>query len=204
MRYLQIIKRPIQNKIVVLTFDDATASHYSVVAPLLKKYKFGAAFFVCEFQPNFNDISKYMNWRQIREFNRMRFEIANYTKTHVVISKLKNKEFLSQLEYIENKCDTLHIIKPVSFAYPGYNLNEQSIEVLQAKRYRFARAGGGRAYDPKNDHPLLIPSWAMNSKIKPEIMNAFQEASNGKIVVLTIHGVPNIEHSWVNTSPGLF
>lgn len=35
-------------------------------------------------------------------------------------------------------------------------------------------------------------------------MNAFTMAKDGKIVVLTIHGVPDIEHPWVNTPPELF
>jgi hypothetical protein len=35
-------------------------------------------------------------------------------------------------------------------------------------------------------------------------MESFNEARDGKIVVLTIHGVPDIEHSWVNTPPELF
>lgn len=36
---------PIPDKLVVLTFDDSKASHYTVVRPLLKKYGFGATFF---------------------------------------------------------------------------------------------------------------------------------------------------------------
>jgi hypothetical protein len=35
-------------------------------------------------------------------------------------------------------------------------------------------------------------------------MDAFAEAKAGKIVVLTIHGVPDAEHPWVNTPPELF
>ncbi len=35
-------------------------------------------------------------------------------------------------------------------------------------------------------------------------MNAFTKAKDGKIVVLTIHGVPDIEHPWVTTPPELF
>ena len=30
------------------------------------------------------------------------------------------------------------------------------------------------------------------------------EAKNGKITVLTLHGVPDVEHPWVNTPPNLF
>lgn len=35
-------------------------------------------------------------------------------------------------------------------------------------------------------------------------MAALGEAKDGKIVVLTIHGVPDIEHPWVNTPISLF
>jgi peptidoglycan/xylan/chitin deacetylase (PgdA/CDA1 family) len=44
----QILKKQIPDKLIVFTFDDATESQYSVVAPLLKQYGFGATFFVCE------------------------------------------------------------------------------------------------------------------------------------------------------------
>ena len=39
---------PIPDKLVVLTFDDSVASHYSVVRPILKRYGFGATFFITE------------------------------------------------------------------------------------------------------------------------------------------------------------
>jgi hypothetical protein len=51
--------------------------------------------------------------------------------------------------------------------------------------------------------PMLVPSWAMNDRNKPIIMDAFGEAKDGKIVVLTIHGVHDAEHPWVNTPPEL-
>jgi peptidoglycan/xylan/chitin deacetylase (PgdA/CDA1 family) len=202
--YSQILKKEIDDKMVVLTFDDATASQYSVVAPLLKEYGFGATFFICEFQPNFSDSSKYMNWRQIRELNNMGFEVANHTQTHPNVGKLTKKQFLAELDYIENKFDSLSINKPATFAYPGYGISTSAINTLMEEGYLFARAGGSRAYDPLTDHPLLIPSWAMNSDNKEQIMKAFGEAENGKIVVLTIHGVPDVEHPWVNTPPELF
>jgi len=78
------------------------------------------------------------------------------------------------------------------------------MEILRKKGYKFARAGGSRAYDPLIDHPFLVPSWAMSANNKEQIMEAFQKAKKGKIVVLTIHGVPDVEHPWVNTPPELF
>ena len=113
--FSQILKQEIEDRMVVLTFDDATASHYSVVAPLLKEHGFHATFFVCEFPPNYLDSTKYMNWRQIKELNRMGFEIANHTKSHAGVAKLSKEEFLIQLNYIEEKCDSLDVEKPMNF-----------------------------------------------------------------------------------------
>ena len=202
--FSKIVKKPIPDRMVVLTFDDATASQYSVVAPLLKEYGFGATFFICEFPPNFADTTKYMNWRQIRALDHMGFEIANHTRNHPAIAKLSDDKIVEQLNYIERKCDSMKIKCPVTFAYPGYSLSLPVMKILQDKGYLFSRAGGERPYDPASDHPLLVPSWAMNSTNKPLIMDALKEARDGKIVVLTIHGVPDAEHPWVNTTPELF
>lgn len=52
-------------RLIVLTFDDASASHYSVVRPLLLKYGFNATFFITEgwdFSSNKRD---YLTWDQI-------------------------------------------------------------------------------------------------------------------------------------------
>jgi peptidoglycan/xylan/chitin deacetylase (PgdA/CDA1 family) len=199
----QILKKKIPNKLVVLTFDDATISQYSIVAPLLKQFGFAATFFVCEFPSHFKD-SLYMNWQQIKELDTMGFEIANHTRNHAHVSKLSKDKFLAELSYIESKCDSLDIAKPANFAYPGYDLSRAAMEILQEKGYRFARAGGSRTYDPTSDYPLLMPSWATNATNKQQIMEAFNQARNGKITVLTIHGVPDVEHPWVNTPTELF
>ncbi|WP_439488275.1 polysaccharide deacetylase family protein [Algoriphagus sp.] len=200
----QILKKPIPDNLVVLTFDDAPASQYYVVAPMLQEFGFGATFFVCEFQPNYADSTLYMNWRQIQELDKMGFEIANHTHTHANVSKLTQVEFNKQLTYIEEKCDSLGIAKPINFAYPGYGLNGQALRFLDEKNYVFARAGGSRAYDPLQDHPYLVPSWATDETNKQDIVSAFDQAKDGKIVIMTIHGVPDIEHPWVNTPPELF
>ena len=44
-----ILRKPIPDKLVVLTFDDGPASGYTVVAPILKSFGFGGSFYVCDF-----------------------------------------------------------------------------------------------------------------------------------------------------------
>ncbi len=200
----QIVKQPVPDKTVVLTFDDAVVSQYNIVAPLLKKYHFGATFFICEFPPNFADTTKYMSWQMIQKLNEQGFEIANHTQTHPAVAKLPKDELQKELTYIENKCVSNDISFPVTFAYPGYSLSKNVIDVLLEKGYVFARAGGSRVYDPETDYPMLLPSWAMSDENRPEIMEALKQARDGKIVILTIHGVPDVEHPWVTTSPELF
>ena len=197
----QIIKKTIPDKLVVLTFDDAPVSQFTVAAPLLKKYGFNATFFVCEFPPNYTDSTKYMTWRQIQQLGKMGFEVANHTRTHAPVSQLSKEQFKKELKYIEDKCDSLKIGKPETFAYPGYDLDAKALLTLQECGYAFARIGGDRAFNPLVDHPYLVPSWAMKTDNQETINNALQQAKDGMIVVLTIHGVPDYEHPWVTTSP---
>jgi peptidoglycan/xylan/chitin deacetylase (PgdA/CDA1 family) len=203
--FAQVLKEKMRDKLVVLTFDDAVVSHATYVAPLLKKYGFGATFFVCEFvDPPFSDKTKYMSWEQIAELNKMGFEIGNHTWYHTHVNKMNKAKFIAELDYIENKCAEYHIPKPVSFAYPGYDTSRRAVEVLKEKGYLFARAGFDRGYDPATDSPFVIPGFTTRATNKPTIDSAIQKAINGKIIVLTIHGVPDDAHPWVNTPPSIF
>ena len=38
----------VPDKLVVLTFDDSSASHSTIARPVLKRYGFGATFFITE------------------------------------------------------------------------------------------------------------------------------------------------------------
>jgi len=202
----QVVKKPIPDKLVVLTFDDAVVTQYTTVAPLLKKYGFGATFFVCEFggNPNFTDKTKYLSWEQIAGLSKMGFEIGNHTWHHKGVSKLDKRTFNTELEYIEQKCAELGIPKPVSFAYPGYDTTRRCFDVLKERGYKFARAGFNRAYDAGGDHPYLMPGFTMLDTNKVATNKAFQLAKDKKVVVITIHGVPDVAHAWVNTSPEIF
>ena len=48
-----ILRKPVPDKTVVLTFDDGVASHATNVAPLLKKLGFGGSFYICDFARRF-------------------------------------------------------------------------------------------------------------------------------------------------------
>ena len=197
--------RPVPDRLVVLTFDDAALTHATYVAPLLRKYGFGATFFVCEFrEPPFADKTKYMNWAQIRQLHRWGFEVGSHTLTHRHVNKMTESELTAELDSLESRCQTYHIPKPVTFAYPGYDTSPRALPVLRAKGYRLARTGGDRPYDPITDDPLLVPGYTTLATNRQQILDALALAKNGRIVVLTIHVVPDLAHDWVTTSPALF
>ncbi len=202
---------PVPDKLVVLTFDDSSASHYTVARPLLKRYGFGATFFITEGFTFLTNKTDYLTWEQIAELHRDGFEIGNHTRDHHGISENNVSRLAEQLEAINRRCREHGIPTPISFAWPGNVFHTNALPVLQQAGIRFARRGGepevpyqeggGIAYEPGIDHPLLIPTagdarpdWSLDN-----LKHAVAMARGGKIAVLQFHGVPDGEHPWVNT-----
>jgi peptidoglycan/xylan/chitin deacetylase (PgdA/CDA1 family) len=197
---------PVPDKLVVLTFDDSVASHATFVAPLLKKYGFGATFFITEGFEFAVDKEHYMTWDQIKGLDAQGFEIGNHTRKHAGVAKQKPEQLVSDVEYIEQQCLKNGIARPTSFCYPGYQTSEAAVKLLRERGYQFARAGGAQAFDPVTDDPLTLPQ-AFDGKPESTLEQfkaAVAQARAGKVAVMTFHGVPDIKHPWVNTDPAKF
>ncbi len=208
---------PIPDGLVVLTFDDGNKSDITFVAPTLKDYGFGASFYITEGLGFGADPNKerYVSWEDVRRLHELGFEVGNHTGSHPNMTMLSKDEIHSNLELIEQRCEEHGIPRPVTFVYPGWRHSLPVVEVLAERQYVLARRGvspehpdggrgaRGRAYDPAEDHPLLIPTtgyagpeWGFE-----DLVWAVDQARNGKITVLTFHGVPAAEHPWVQTEP---
>jgi peptidoglycan/xylan/chitin deacetylase (PgdA/CDA1 family) len=206
------IRKPIPDKLVVLTFDDSAKSHHTFVRPLLKQHGFGATFFITEgfdFPTNKKD---YMTWDEIRELHNDGFEIGNHTRDHLGISDKTVDRLPEQLEVIAKQCRAHGIPAPVTFAWPGNAMTPAAFATLKGQGIKFARRGGspefpydegrGFAYEPGLDHPFMIPS-AGDGRPKwtlPDFIRAVEQARNGRIAVLQFHGVPDTAHDWVSSS----
>ena len=209
---------PIPNGLVVLTFDDGNKSDFTYVAPLLNRYGFGATFYITEGLNFLENKEYYLTWEEVHQLHQSGFEIGNHTRHHKNVNSQTQEELLADLKYIDTRCQQYNIPIPETFCYPGYNHGPQALEVLTKKGMRFARRGispefpheseGGRgpAYDPNIHHRLLIPTtgasgpnWSFD-----DFVWAVEQAKDEKIAVLTFHGVPALEHPWVNTFPDDF
>jgi peptidoglycan/xylan/chitin deacetylase (PgdA/CDA1 family) len=207
---------PMPDRVVVLTFDDSVASHYSVVRPILKRYGFGATFFITEGFSFRTNKQAYLTWEQVKELHDDGFEIGNHTRDHLGVSTRTLGQLREQIEAINSRCAEQGIPRPVSFGYPGNAIALEALPILKELGIRFARRGGapehpyewgrGYAYEPNVDHPLLIPSagdarpdWTIE-----DFKRAVDQGRGGRIAVLQFHGVPEYEHPWVHTGPERF
>lgn len=196
----------IPDKLVVLTFDDSAISHATIVAPILKKHGFGATFFITEGFDFATNKKHYMTWKQIKALHDAGFEIGNHTRRHIGVNRQKPEQIDADVAYIEAQCKTHDIPKPVSFCYPGYATSDAAVKVLKARGYRFARAGGAQPFDPAKDNPLLMPQ-AFDAKpgsTFDQFVKVVAGAKDGKIAVMTFHGIPDTPHPWVSTTPKKF
>ena len=193
-------------KTVILTFDDSVKSQAQFVAPLLKKYGFSATFFITEGFSFKSRKDLYMTWEEIKKLHDMGFEIGNHTKRHRSVKSLDEKQLHESLGFIEEQCKKHGIDKPVSFCYPGYATAPKALKVLKERGYKFARAGGNRLSNRNKDDMLLLPQ-AFDSKPKTtfeQFKAAVDKADADNIPIITFHGVPDIEHPWVNTEQNNF
>jgi peptidoglycan/xylan/chitin deacetylase (PgdA/CDA1 family) len=211
-----IASEPIPDKLVVLTFDDASKSHFTVARPLLKKYKFGATFFVTEGFDMTTNKRDYMTWDEIAGLHKDGFEIGNHTRDHMGVTDKTVGDLAEQVRALNERCKAHGIPAPVSFAYPGNAITMNALPILKDLGIKFARRGGspefpykegrGFAFEPGLDHPLLVPSagdarpgWTLE-----DFKRAVAQAKHGKIAVLQFHGVPDTAHNWVTTSKEQF
>jgi peptidoglycan/xylan/chitin deacetylase (PgdA/CDA1 family) len=209
---------PVPDKLIVLTFDDAVKSHRTFVAPLLKENGFGATFFVTHRW--MDDTANFMTWDEIGELHALGFEIGNHSWTHANFSQPKVAATLpNELGQIERALADAQpaVPRPISFAYSGNGFGPEAVAHLRELGFKFARRGGqpearygtldiGPTYDPKRQHPLLVPTtgdsyplWTFD-----HFKEVVARAKDGQVVVLQFHGVPDVAHPWVHTAPELF
>ena len=208
----------IPDGLVCLTFDDGVKSQYDFAAPILEQAGFGATFYISEGLRFLEDKTRYMTWEEIAELDKRGFEIGNHTRAHKNVTTQSDAELLDDILHIDRLCKKFDIAQPTTFCYPGYSNGPEAVQVLRQHGFEFARRGtdpefaynreGGRgpAYDPTIHDPLLIPTTgaAGPNYSKGDFQWSVDQAIDGKICVLTLHGVPDLDHAWVHTEPDAF
>jgi hypothetical protein len=151
-----IIKKPIPDKLVVLTFDDGCASHYSVAFPILKELGFKGSFYICDFDSFRTRKDWYLTWRQMKEMADAGMEIGNHTTGHAGAAPIGY--FLS----MEDALIANNVPKPVTEAWPMGQANPKTFPDLAANGYLFGRGVYGRPWTIRSTSPARAPAlWAI-------------------------------------------
>lgn len=192
-----VLLKPIPDRLVVLTFDDAPASHATVVAPILKSLGFGGSIYVCHFDSFKTRKDWYLTYRQMNAMHADGLEIGNHTYGHG--GGLEN--------YLRMEDEVRANGGPgmTTVCWPVYHVMWPIVPRLLQHGYLFGRGGHERPYRPAVDHPFDVPSFSMTDGTSSEnFVKAVQQACRGRVVVLTFHGVPDLEHPPVSLKPATF
>ena len=197
---------PEYRRTVVLTFDDACKSHLETVAPLLKKYGFNATFFVCRFTEEWRKKNeKYLlGGSELKQLSDMGFEIGNHTWNHPDLKKLSDDEISKEIESLNDFLKQNGIPEPVSFAYPGGPYAENAVPVLKKYGLITARTTENGPWNLKKQDLMRVPCTPLQKDNKLAFYHAVSSGEKGEVPVILFHGVPDIVHDWVNTSPECF
>jgi len=213
-----LMSLPVPDGLVCLTFDDGVKSQHSFVAPILEEAGFGATFYISDGLRFLEDKTRYMTWEEAADLDKRGFEIGNHTRAHKNVTTQTDEELLADIQHIDSRCEEYGIRKPTTFCYPGYSNGPDAVNLLLTHGFEFALRGtspevvydreGGRgpAYDPSSHDPLLIPTTgaAGPSFSEDDFKWSVDQAIGGKVCVLTLHGVPDLDHAWVHTDPKVF
>jgi peptidoglycan/xylan/chitin deacetylase (PgdA/CDA1 family) len=196
---LGIVHKPIPDKLVILTFDDGCASHATFVAPILKEMGFGGSFYVSNFGSFSTRKDWYLTWQQMKEMADAGFEIGNHTHGHCGGASIG--PFLR----MEEQFSANGVPRTTTVCWPVYHVNTKTFPDLTKNGYLFGRGGHERPYRPEADHPLDIPSFTVKDHhTVTHVIQRVRQATAGRVVVLTFHGVPDEEHPPVSVEPALF
>ncbi len=207
------IVREVPERLVLMTFDDATIDHIEAAAPILEKYGGRGNFFVCEMAtgmyggPGFSDKSLFMTWEQIRELSERGHEIVNHSMHHDPAAYLTGSDdyILDEAAQIEARCEAAGVPKPAVFGYPGGQCQARHEQLLHSRGYlwargdmlgdRFHRAGTAH-YDPLVDSPLAMPSFNNAPMMTKERMaEVICGAADGRVAVFAYHTVTGHDFS---------
>jgi len=132
----------INNKVVIINFDDSFKSQSLYAKPILDKYGFKATFFeVCNWIGSLPKNKE--NWQDIAALKQDGMDIESHTMTHAHLNTLSTTDLNYQIGQ-SKQCFLNHgFITPI-FAYP-YSEGSQNNTVVEivAKNYDLARTDSG-------------------------------------------------------------
>ena len=124
-------KKPVPEKVVGLTFDDAYASIFTTAAPLLKARNMPFTVFASTALIGDN-AGTYMSWSQLRALYKDGVDIANHSHNHLHYPTLNLFEVKNQLDLAENTLREKVSSNSKLFAYPYGEFTQEVAKLISS------------------------------------------------------------------------
>ena len=179
----------LQSKRVVLTFDDARRSVFTMANPFMKRYNFTGTVFVV---PSWVGKEGYMSWDELRALKENGWSIGNHTLNHVNLTTVSEFSEIHDAHQIL----TEKLGKPEHFAYPYGAYNEQVVQFVRrnyvtavSAQRGFDKTSGKFARQPVTK--LMALDQFQKLLVKPKV----------SLCVITRDEEKNIEHCITSALP---
>ena len=154
--------KPVKDRSVVITIDDAYSSVYKYAWPIFKKYNLPFTLFVSTDVID-NKTPGYMSWEEIRTLRDHGVTIGSQTKSHPHMFKLSKKNIKEELSFSNKRFIDEIGSAPKIFAYPYGEYNLQVLD--QVRLHGFVAAFGQHSGVAHKSLGLYeLPRFAMNEK----------------------------------------
>jgi peptidoglycan/xylan/chitin deacetylase (PgdA/CDA1 family) len=160
-------RKPLPDKTIAITLDDAYLSIYTEAFPRFKERGWSFTVFVST-DPVDQGFSRYMNWEQLREMKKAGITLANHGASHAYLIRKDKDETLEQwrarikadIEKGQRRLEQELGNTPMLFAYPYGEYNEEVLTIIKELGYSaFGQHSGAIGFD---SDPLALARYPIN------------------------------------------
>ncbi len=150
------------DKTVAITIDDAFKSIYTVAWPKLRDANLPFTVFVSTDTID-KKYSSMMNWAQIKELHDSGVTIGNHLSTHESMINLESKVWKEKIDYAQKRLTEVLGKKPLLFAYPYGEANNDMKNFLRERGYTAAFGQHSGVASEWLD-PFFLPRFSFNEQ----------------------------------------
>ena len=164
---------PLPPKPIMLTFDDTDLDQYTVAAPEMQKHGFKGVFFIMTVSLG---RPRYMNRAQVKELADAGHVIGSHTWDHQNVKKLKEKDWVTQIDKPTKQLEAITGQPVKYFAYPFGLWNPEAIPELKKRGFTAAFQLSTKR-DPEEPlftiRRIIASGYWSNRSLRNSIVNSF-------------------------------
>ena len=203
-------EKPLPQKSVFITIDDAYKSFYEYAFPILKKFNFPFGIFLStNFVAN-NENSDFMSWKMLREIKKNGGDIFNHSHKHESFIEYSSKEIIEDVMLAEKIINENLGEEEKIISYPYGESNKTVEELIQKLGYKI---GFSQHSSPIHfrENKYNLPRFSINDEYgqikrfkqivnsEPLVLNSFEILKNKENKSsLEINFTPNLNSRNVN------